>query len=75
MKAKTFVLSLAAAATLLAPISVSALAAERAVAPIEEANELSGGSSLLVGLVAAAAVIAGIVVASGGSDNDIPVSG
>lgn len=75
MRAKTLALTLAAAGTLLAPIGVSALAAERAVAPIEEGNELSSGSGVLLGLVAVAAVVAAIVAASGGSDNDLPVSG
>jgi hypothetical protein len=75
MKAKTFALSLAAASTLMVPVGVSALAAGRVVAPIDEPSELSSGSSVLVGVFAAAAVIAGIVIASGGSDDDLPVSG
>ena len=74
MKAKTFALSLAAAATLLAPIGVSAVAAGRAVAPIDEASEMSGGASVLLGLIAAGAVIVGLVAASEDNDVDLPVS-
>ncbi len=72
MKMKNLVLSLAAAATVLVPVGVGAVAANRAVAPVEEGSELSGGSAILVGILGAAAVIVGIVALT---DDDDPVSG
>lgn len=70
MKAKSIVLGLAAAATLVAPIGMSAVAAQRAIAPVEEGSEAAGGSTILFALLGAAAVIGGIVAISGGDDDD-----
>lgn len=71
MKLKSLILSLAAATTVIAPIGVAAAATNRAIAPIEDASELSSGNQLLVGLLAAAGVIALIVIVS---DDDEPAS-
>jgi hypothetical protein len=75
MKMKKVALGLAAAATLVASVGVPAVAAQRAIAPVEEGSDAAGGASILIGLAAAAAVIAGIMVASDGGENELPVSG
>lgn len=72
MKIKSLALGLAAVATLVAPIGVSAVAAQRAVAPVEEGNEL-GGSTLVLALIGAAAAI-GAIVAIADDGDDAPVS-
>ena len=71
MKMKSLILSFAAVATVLAPVGVGAVAANRAIAPVEEGSELSGGSAILVGILGAAAVIVGIVALT---DDDEPAS-
>lgn len=75
MKFKALALGIAAAATLAAPIGFSAVAAQRAsaraVAPVEEGNELSGGNLLLLVVGAAAAIGAIVAIADG---DDEPVS-
>ncbi len=75
MKAKILALGLASTATLLAPISASALAAGRAIAPVEEGSDLASGSSVLLGIFAAAAIIVGIAAAASDDENSPPISG
>ena len=71
MKIKSLALGLAAVATLVAPIGVSAVAAQRAVAPVEEGSEV-GGSTLVLALLGAAAAIGAIVaIADGGDDASV----
>jgi hypothetical protein len=72
MKIKSLALGLAAVATLVAPIGVSAVAAQRAVAPVEEGSEI-GGSTLVLALLGAAVAIGAIVAIADGGD-DAPVS-
>ena len=71
MNLKSLILSLAAATTVVAPVGLAAATSNRAIAPVEEANELSSGSTVLVGLLAAAATIGLIVILS---DDDEPAS-
>lgn len=71
MKMKSLVLGLAAMTAAVAPAGASALAAQRAAAPVESANELEGQSGILIGVVAAAAIIAGIIIIA---DDDDPTS-
>lgn len=73
MKLKSIALGLAALAAVAAPVGASALAAERAAAPVGSANELEGDNGILIGVVAAAAIIAGIIIIS--DDGDEPISG
>lgn len=70
MKLKSLAVGIAALAAAVAPVGASALAAQRSAAPVEDANELQG-TGLLLGIVAAAAVIAGIIIIADDSD---PVS-
>ena len=70
MKMKSIVLGLAAAVTVAAPIGT--VAAQRAVAPVEEGSEIGSGSTIVLALLGAAAVIGGIVALS--DSNDDPVS-
>jgi hypothetical protein len=60
----------AAAMTLLAAPVVAQAAPQRAAAPVEQGSEM--GSSWILGILALAAIIAGIIIAVG-DDND-PVS-
>lgn len=64
----------AAALTLSAAPVVAQAAPQRAAAPTEESSDLRGrsGSSLIIGLLALAAFIAAIIIAT--RDNDDPVS-
>lgn len=77
MKIKSFVLGLAAAVTVAAPIGAVAAerASVRAVAPSEDGSELASGGTIVLALLGAAAVIGGIVALSGSNDDDLPVSG
>lgn len=54
------------------PVS-SATQPVRAVAAVDSESELEGSSGIIVALLAAAAVIAGIIIAADGSD-DTPTS-
>lgn len=67
MRTKTVTLALAASALVAAPLA--AQAADRSAAPISDESEMGGASRLVVLLVVAAAIYAGIEL----SDED-PVS-
>lgn len=69
MKVRNLAAAAAAVTLMAAPVAAQA-APQRAAAPTEQGNELA--SSWIIALVAVAAVIAGIVIATNG-DND-PVS-
>jgi hypothetical protein len=67
MNIRNFAAATAAVSLAVAP----AIAADRTDAPVEGASEV-GGSAVFLGLLAAAAIIGGIIIASdGGSDNPI----
>lgn len=69
--AATAALSLAASPAL----AQTSANVDRISAPVaQDESDLEGGSGILIALLAAAAVIAGIIIASDGSDDDVPVS-
>jgi hypothetical protein len=76
---KNALFATAAAALAIAPVAAQAQSAnaptvERSAKPVsKKAGQMEGGSGVLLGLLAAAAVIAGIVIAVDGGDDD-PVS-
>ncbi len=72
MKFRTATLALAALAMSASP-AIAEAAFERAGAPVEDESELSGGAGVL-GLLAVAAVIAGVVAVSSSSDEELPIS-
>lgn len=57
----------------LALAAAPAIGAERANQPVE-GEEVAGASGLLIGALAVAAIIAGVVVVSDDDDKDLPVS-
>ncbi|WP_374409134.1 hypothetical protein [Pelagerythrobacter sp.] len=77
MKFRNLLAATAAISMAAAPaIAQSASSAERAVAPISSESELGGdsdGSGVILAILAVAAIVAGIVIAVGG-DDDEPVS-
>ena len=73
MLAATAALSMAATPVL----ANAAPVAERAVAPVGGANEFgaeAGGEGILLAILAVAAIIAAIVIASGSGNDDNPIS-
>ncbi|GAA4051800.1 hypothetical protein [Parerythrobacter jejuensis] len=66
------VLAATAALSLAAAPAVAEASFARTAAPVEGESE-AGGSGIVIGILAAAALIGGIIIAAGGSDND-PVS-
>lgn len=62
----------AAALSLAATPAIAEAAFDRSSAPLEGESEAAGGAGLLIGLLGAAAVIAGIIVVA--DDNDEPTS-
>jgi hypothetical protein len=71
LKLKSIVLGAAALAAVVAPVGASALSANRASAPVLEANEAEGSTGIIIGVVAAAAIIGGIIIIA---DDDEPNS-
>ena len=68
-------LAIAAGALSLATTPAIAEAAfNRSSAPVEGESEAAGGAGLLIGILAATAVIGGIIVAASNDDPDLPVS-
>jgi hypothetical protein len=61
---------LAAAAAAVTMAATPAIAADRVSAPIEGESEIGGGVSIIVALLAAAAVIGGIFIAVDNGDDD-----
>lgn len=69
-----FALGLAAAAMIAVP-AVAQVAMTPSVAPLSgDEAELGGGTSIILALGAAAAVVGAIIVASDSDDTDLPVS-
>ena len=69
------VLAATAALTLVAAPAVAEASYERVVAPVEGEAELGGnGSGIVIGILAAAAIIAGIIVAVDSNDDDEAIS-
>ena len=63
----------AAAITVAATPAIAEASFDRVAAPVSGESELEGGSGILLAVLAAAAVIAGIVLVADGGDDD-PVS-
>jgi|TARA_R110002072_G_scaffold9518_9_gene45933 hypothetical protein len=61
---------LAAAAAAVTMAATPAIAADRFSAPVEGESEIGGGVSVIVALLAAAAVIGGIFIAVDNGDDD-----
>ncbi|OBX19118.1 hypothetical protein A9995_08225 [Erythrobacter sp. QSSC1-22B] len=61
---------LAAAAAAVTMAATPAIAADRVSAPVEGESEIGGGVSIIVALLAAAAVIGGIFIAVDNGDDD-----
>ena len=69
--------TIAAAAAVVSLAATPAIAEanfDRSAAPIEGESALEGEGSILLALLAAAAIIAGIIIASDGTENDEPIS-
>lgn len=64
--------TLAVAAAVTSMVAAPVVAADRPVAPISGESEMGG--SILIALLAAAAVVAGIVIAVDSGNEDEPVS-
>lgn len=68
-------LGVAAAVALAAAPTLAQAAFAPAVAPINgDESELSETGSIVVGVVAVAAIVLAVVASSGGNDNEVPVS-
>jgi hypothetical protein len=66
----------AAGAALVVTPALGQVAFAPAVAPLNgDENEAGGGTGIVIGLVAAAAIVGGIIVASDNDEADLPVSG
>ncbi|MBV7259274.1 hypothetical protein [Erythrobacter crassostreae] len=63
-----------AAVSLAASPAIAEAAFDRASAPVEGESELSGENGILIALLAAAAVIAGIIVIASDDGEDLPTS-
>jgi len=59
-----------AALSLAASPAIAEAAFERSVAPVDGESELAGGSGVLFGLLATAAVVGGILILADGDDDD-----
>lgn len=70
MKIRTLA-AVAAVLSLATAPAIAEVSLDRAPAPVEGESELAGGSGLLIAVLAAAAVIAGIVIASDGDDDPV----
>lgn len=71
MKFKALSTAVAASALVFAPLAANAASADRASAPVGEESELGGGSGIILGLVAAAMVVA---IAIGSEETPSPIS-
>ncbi|WP_237437488.1 hypothetical protein [Alteraurantiacibacter aestuarii] len=70
---KKIVVALAATSLLATPVLAQSVNALRAPAPVQDSEEVEGGSGIILVILAAAAVIAGIIIAADGSEN-LPTS-
>jgi hypothetical protein len=73
MKIRTLALATAAVSLAASP-AIAEAAYERANAPIEGESELAGGASIILALLAAAAVIGGIIIAVDSDGEGLPTS-
>ncbi len=69
MKFRSIALAVAALSVAASP-AIAQASLERAVAPLEDVNEATGGDGILIGVLAAAAIIGGVFIASSGDQND-----
>ena len=72
MNFRTVALAVATLSLAASP-AIAEAAFDRSLAPVEGESELEGGASFLFAILGAAAVVGGIIVASG-SDDDTPTS-
>ena len=75
---KKAAISLAATSMILAPVAASAAPAAsfsdvRSVSDVDSESDLLGGTGWIIGLLALAAIIGGILIA-GGNNDDTPTS-
>lgn len=70
MKTRFVALASAAAAMVALPVMANAAVADRAVAPVEGEQELGG--SILIAVLAVAAVVAGIIIISDDEEPESP---
>ena len=70
MKIRT-VVAATAALSLAATPAIAEAAFDRSIAPIEGESELEGGSGVLIAVLAAAAVIGGIIILADGDDDPV----
>ncbi len=68
MKIKLLVPAVASIALSVTPVMAQATTADRASAPVGSASNLEGENGILIALLAAAAVIAGIIIIADGDD-------
>lgn len=75
MSLRKMMLAVAGAALVVTP-ALGQVAFAPAVAPLTgDESEAGGGTGIVLGLVAAAAIVGGVVLASGDDEADLPVSG
>jgi hypothetical protein len=75
MSFRKLMLGAAAAALVVSPALAQAAFAP-SVAPLNgDESEVEGGSAIILGLAAAAAIIGGIVLATSSDDAELPISG
>ena len=73
MRLKNISMAVAALGLAVAPAAIQAQAAERANAPVSAASEMGGGNDTLIGVIAAAVLVAFIALTVS-NDDDLPVS-
>lgn len=69
MKTKSTALAFSAAILIATPVVAQATAADRTSAPVGQVSNLEGENGILIAVLAAAAVIAGIVIIADGDDD------
>jgi len=76
MKYTRMMAMMAAASLAIVPIASASAQADRASAPVENANYLADNdnSRIIVALVAVAAILAAVIITADGEDDDQPVS-
>ena len=76
MKFRNLLAATAAVSLAASPALAQSANADRAAAPVADANELgddAGGAGIILAILAAAAIIAGIIIA-GDNEDDVPTS-
>lgn len=75
MIAKTFTTAAAAIALSATPVFAQEASIDRLPAPVEtQGEQLEGNSGIFLALLAAAAIIAGIIIAADGDEETLPTS-